>query len=74
MFFKTPMMSARIKQHGDGKHVAHAWNDDATTLWMGDNDGEEKLLTNEEDPSVGVKRILGDLPKVLCEDPRGNVG
>ena len=37
------------------------------------NDVEEKLLTNEEDPSVGVKRIQGDLRKVLCEDPRGNV-
>ena len=26
-----------------------------------------------ENFSSEVKRILGDLPKVLCEDPRGNV-
>ena len=34
LFWKTPMTSARIRQHGDEKDVAHAWNDDATTLWM----------------------------------------
>ena len=37
------------------------------------SDVEAKLLTNEEDPNVVVRRILGDLPKMLCEDPRGNI-